>query len=165
MNTRRYSDVVVGERFDDVATITEWHLATASALYNDWGPNHVNPEHAASNRFGGRIALGFLTTGIMMGVIGRYFGWSIEAFLDTAVRFVRPVYVNEVVTILWEVNDLEPKEAFGGGLVMLRGWCWAGNPERLAVEMDAKLALNDNRAPTPRHREPKAQAGSADASL
>jgi acyl dehydratase len=107
----------------------------------------MNPEHAAANRFGGRIAHGFLTTGIMMGVIGRYFGWSIEAFLETAVRFLAPVYVNETIDVLWVVSGVEPKEAFGGGIVTLNGWCWAGQPERLAVEMDAKLALNDEEPP------------------
>jgi 3-hydroxybutyryl-CoA dehydratase len=153
VNTRRYSEVAIGEQFGDSATVTEWHVATACALYNDWGPNHINAKHSAKNRFGGRIAHGFLTTGIMMGVAGRYFGWSIEAFLETDVRFLAPVYLDEPVAILWEVVGAEPKASLGGGIVALRGWCWAGDPERLAIEMNAKLALNDAEPP-PGHKPP-----------
>lgn len=153
MNTRRFTDVEIGERFGDVAAISEWHIATASALYYDAGPNHMLREHAAKNRFGGRIAHGFLTTGIMMGVAGRHFGWSIEAFLEAHTRLVAPVYMDETIHVLWEVTDAAPKAAFSGGIVTLRGWCWAGQPERLAVEMDAKLALNDAEAP-PLHDAP-----------
>lgn len=154
MNTKPFKEVNIGDRFGDVATITEWHIAEASALYYDAGPNHVDPEHSANNRFGGRIAHGFLTTGIMMGVTGRYFGWSIEAFLEANTRFLAPVYLDDNIQILWEVTALDPKASLRGGIATLAGWCWAGTPERLAVEMNAKLALNNDDAP-PLHSHPE----------
>jgi acyl dehydratase len=147
MQARPYCELTVGEEFGDIATVTEWHLTTGSALFYDAGPNHLNPEHSATNRFGSQIAPGFLTTGIMMGVVGRYFGWSIEAFLEARVKFVAPVFLNDNINMLWKVEQLEPKEAFGGGIATLRGWCWSGKPERLAVDMEAKLAVNNKRAP------------------
>jgi 3-hydroxybutyryl-CoA dehydratase len=150
MNCVIFDDVAVGDRFGEDAVVTEWHLMTASALYNDAGPNHVNAVHAAENRFGARIAHGFLTTGIMMGVVGRHYGWSIEAFLESHVRFLRPVYVDERIDVAWEVTRTDHKPVFGGGgIVHLQGWCWAGRPERLAVELSAKLALNNTPAPGP----------------
>jgi len=148
MQTYPYSRVNVGDRFGDTTYITEWHIMTAAAVYNDAGPNHVNAAHAVTNRFGDRIAPGFLTTGIMMGAIGREYGWSIEAFLESHVRFLAPVYVDDSVDILWEVQQLEPKEAFRGGIVTLKGWCWSKRADRLAVEMDAKLALNNDEGPS-----------------
>lgn len=147
MQNYPYSRVKVGDRIGDIASVTEWHLMTAAALYNDAGPNHVNAQHAATNRFGKLIAPGFLTTGIMMGVVGRHYGWSIEAFLQSQVRFLAPVCVNESVSILWEVTQVEAKAAFKGGIVTLRGWCWSGDPEQLAIDMDAKIALNDGPGP------------------
>ena len=147
MISRRFSEIVIGERFGDSLGVTDWHLLTASGLFYDFGPNHSNADHSASNRFGGRIAQGFLTTGMMMGVVGRYFGYSIEAFLESKVRFLAPVLVNESIAILWQVESLQTKEAFGGGLIDLRGWCWAGDPERLAVDMSARLAINDEPGP------------------
>ena len=146
----RFSDVSPGDEFGDSATITEWHILTASAVFYDAGPNHVNKDHAVTNRFGGVIAPGFLTTGMMMGVAGRYFGWSIEAFLDTSVKFLGPVHTDVTVDILWRVESTVAKEAFGGGIVDMTGWCWTndGTPSgTLAVEMSAKLALNDRTAP------------------
>lgn len=156
MSSCPYSQVRVGDRIGDVAAMTEWHIMTAAALYNDAGPNHVNAQHAASSRFRERIAPGFLTTGIMMGVIGRHYGWSIEAFLESNVRFLAPVYIGASLNMLWEVTHVEVKEAFGGGIVTLRGWCWSGDPERLAVDMDAKIALNDRSGPV-LHRPPQKQ--------
>jgi len=147
MRSYPYSQVRVGDRIGDIASMTEWHIMTAAALYNDAGPNHVTAQHATSNRFGQRIAPGFLTTGLMMGVIGRHYGWSIEAFLESHVRFLAPVNIGALLNILWEVTQLDVKEAFGGGIVTLKGWCWSGDPERLAVDMDAKIALNDRSGP------------------
>jgi 3-hydroxybutyryl-CoA dehydratase len=104
MRSYPYSQVRVGDRIGDIASMTEWHIMTAAALYNDAGPNHVNAQHATSNRFGQRIAPGFLTTGLMMGVIGRHYGWSIEAFLESHVRFLAPVNIGALLNILWEVT-------------------------------------------------------------
>jgi 3-hydroxybutyryl-CoA dehydratase len=152
MQSCPYSQVRIGDRIGDLASMTEWHIMTAAALYNDAGPNHVNAQHAASNRFGERIAPGFLTTGIMMGALGRHYGWNIEAFLESHVRFLAPVCIGASLHILWEVTHLEAKTAFSGGIVTLQGWCWSGDPERLAVDMDAKIALNNGAAPVLRSR-------------
>jgi len=142
-----YDQVAPGDRFGESASIHDWHLLTAAALYNDPGPNHVNLEHSATNRFGAPIAPGFLTTGIMMGVVGRQYGWSIEAFLETHIKFLAPVYPGETLDVTWEVQETQPKEAFGGGIVTLKGWCWTRKSDRLAIEMDAKIALNNSAGP------------------
>lgn len=142
-----FNDVRVGDEFSDIVTITNWHILNAAALFYDAGPNHVNPVQSAGNRFGGIIAPGFLTTGVMMGVAGRYFGWSIEAFLDTSIRFLGPVYPDDTIHILWRVTDTTAKEAFKGGIVSLDATAWQPEAQRTVVEMTAKLALNNSEAP------------------
>lgn len=142
-----FNDVQVGTEFSDITSVSEWHIMSAAALFYDAGPNHVNPAHSATNRFGGIVAPGFLTTGLMVGVAGRYFGWSIEAFLDTQIRFVGPVYAGDTIHILWRVADKTPKPAFNGGIVTLEGTAWEPSSRRGVVEMTAKLALNNSGAP------------------
>lgn len=146
MTARPFSDISPGERFGDRLTVSSWHVATAAAMYYDPGPNHVNLEHCESNRFGRPIAPGFLTTGLMMGVVGRYFGWSIEAFLDAHTRFISPVFVDDTIEVLWVVQDVQEKASLGGGILHMDGWCWA-RPDRLAIEIQIKLAVNENSAP------------------
>lgn len=153
MSSQPYDQVIVGDRFGEATSVLDWHLITAAALYNDMGPNHVNPKHSSSNRFGAPIAPGFLTTGLMMGVVGRQYGWSIEAFLETQIRFLAPVYAGDTIHVLWEVREVQPKVAFGGGIITLKGWCWAGESDRLSVDMDAKIALNNSEGP-PLHAPP-----------
>ena len=158
MISHQFDALHTGQRFGERATLSNWHLATATALFYDAGPNHVDPEHSANNRFGGMIAPGFLTAGVMMGVVGRHFGWCVEAFLETHVKFVAPVFVGDTIDILWEVRDLQPKATFHGGIVTLQGWCWTGKPDRLAVDMEAKLGIN-NAQPPPLHETPKSESG------
>jgi 3-hydroxybutyryl-CoA dehydratase len=146
MISRPFSEVSAGERFGDRLTMSSWHVATAAAMYYDPGPNHVNLEHSETNRFGRPIAPGFLTTGLMMGVVGRYFGWSIEAFLEAHTRFLSPVYVDDTIEVLWVVQDTEKKASLGGGILGMHGWCWA-RPDRLAVELKIKLAVNESKPP------------------
>ncbi|TMD86136.1 MAG: hypothetical protein E6I73_16565 [Chloroflexi bacterium] len=125
MNSQQFEALVLGQKFGERATLSNWHLATATALFYDAGPNHVDPEHSANNRFGGLIA----------------------AFLETHVKFVAPVFVGDTIDILWEVRDLQPKASFSGGIVTLQGWCWTAKGDRLAVEMEAKLAINNAQPP------------------
>lgn len=147
MKSRRFSEVAVGERFGDRASVSEWHLRSGVALFGDPGPNHVDPIHASGNRFGRPILHGFTTTGIAMSVVGFYFGWSLEAFLETHIRFSAPVYPGDNLDIFWEVKSLQPKAAFNGGIVELIGRCWSGPEKRLAVEMEARIAVNNSTAP------------------
>lgn len=142
-----FEDVQVGDQVRDIVTITGWHILNAAALFYDAGPNHVNPVHSNDNRFGGIVAPGFLTTGIMIGVAGRYYGWSIEAFLDSSIRFVGPVYADDTIHIVWEVSEATPKATFNGGIVTLSGLAWEPTTKRRVVEMTAKLALNNSPAP------------------
>lgn len=146
MNSHAFSEVKVGETFGDRVTVSSWHVATAAAMYYDPGPNHVNLEHSQNNRFGRPIAPGFLTTGLMMGVVGRHFGWSIEAFLESHCRFVSPVFVDDTIEVLWRVDEIEPKASLGGGILHMTGWCWV-RLDRLAVEITIKLAVSETEAP------------------
>ena len=146
MRSVPFSEVSVGERFGDRLTVSSWHVATAAAMYYDPGPNHVNLEHCKTNRFGRPIAPGFLTTGLMMGVVGRYFGWSIEAFLEAQTQFRSPVYVDDTIEVLWVVKAITEKASLGGGILDMAGWCWV-RPERLAVELNIKLAVGETGVP------------------
>ena len=115
MISNQFDRMQLGHRFGERATLSDWHFATATALFYDAGPNHVDPEHSAHNRFGGMIAPGFLTAGVMMGVVGRHFGWCVEAFLESHVKFVACTSVKRSMSC-GKFRELQPKGSFGRGL-------------------------------------------------
>lgn len=147
-----YPSLMVGDSISGRFSVVTWHIMTGSSLYNDFGPNHVDIEHAKEGRFGAPIAHGFTTTGQMMGVLGRHLVWSIVAFLGSHIEFTGPVYESENVDVTWVVIAKKDKAAFSGGIVELEGTAWAGQERRQAVSMNAKLAVNDYSGPSTSRR-------------
>jgi acyl dehydratase/CBS domain-containing protein len=74
----------------------------------DENPVHLDADYAAGTRFGGRIAHGVLTLGVVSAALARLPGLVI--YLSQSVRFVGPVTVGDRVTAVCEVVD-----ALGGG--------------------------------------------------
>jgi acyl dehydratase/CBS domain-containing protein len=79
----------------------------------DENPLHLDESFAATTRFGGRIAHGVLTLGVVSAALARLPGLVI--YLSQSVRFVGPVAVGDRVTAVCEVVD-----ALGGGRFRLR---------------------------------------------
>jgi acyl dehydratase/CBS domain-containing protein len=79
----------------------------------DENPVHLDADYAATTRFGGRIAHGVLTLGVVSAALARLPGLVI--YLSQSVRFVAPVAVGDRVTAVCEVVD-----ALGGGRYRLR---------------------------------------------
>ncbi len=137
---RAFKDVVVGERFSDAMTVTEAHLVMAAGLFKDFNALHTNAAWAAGNRFGGRVAHGFLVLGIMCGVYSGYFHATDISTVEESARFLAPVYPGDTITTEWVVAATEPKRSLDGGLVTLRGT--ARNQHGAAVvEMEARLLV------------------------
>ena len=79
----------------------------------DENPVHLDADYAATTRFGGPIAHGVLTLGVVSAALARLPGLVI--YLSQSVRFVAPVAVGDRVTAVCEVVD-----ALGGGRYRLR---------------------------------------------
>ena len=63
-------DIAVGQSASFSKTITEWDVYTFAGLSGDLNPAHINEEYAKTTRFGGRIAHGMLSAGLISAVIG-----------------------------------------------------------------------------------------------
>ena len=79
----------------------------------DENPLHLDDAYAATTRFGGRIAHGVLTLGVVSAALSRLPG--LVVYLSQSVRFVGPVAVGDRVTAVCEIV-----EALGGGRYRLR---------------------------------------------
>lgn len=76
----------------------------------DENPIHLSEDYAATTRFGGRIAHGVLTLGVVSAALARLPGLVI--YLSQSVRFVAPVEIGERVTAVCEVVDALGKGRF-----------------------------------------------------
>ena len=62
--------ISVGQSASFTKTITESDVYTFAGLSGDLNPAHINEEYAKGTRFGGRIAHGMLSAGLISAVIG-----------------------------------------------------------------------------------------------
>ena len=118
-----YDEVSIGDEFDYVLTITETHLVTASGLFGDFNPLHVDETFAAQSRFGGRILHGPFTSAFIAAPIGIYFAGTAIAYLEHNCKFMAPVRPGDTLRAAWQVIDKQDKPKFKGGLIELTCIC------------------------------------------
>jgi acyl dehydratase/CBS domain-containing protein len=93
--------------------LTDGDVRAFARASGDENPLHLDEAFAATTRFGGRIAHGVLTLGVVSAALARLPG--LVVYLSQSVRFVGPVAVGDRVTAVCEVVD-----ALGGGRFRLR---------------------------------------------
>jgi acyl dehydratase/CBS domain-containing protein len=105
--------VDVGETVRFSKRLDDGDVRAFARASGDENPLHLDDDYAATTRFGGRIAHGVLTLGVVSAALARLPG--LVVYLSQSVRFVAPVAVGDRVTAVCEVVD-----ALGGGRFRLR---------------------------------------------
>lgn len=104
------SALSVGEEFTFAKTLTETDIEQFAEATGDTNPLHLDAEYAGATRFGGRIAHGVLTTGVVSAAIARLPGMPV--YLEQNARFTAPVHSGERVTATIEVVEQETIDQF-----------------------------------------------------
>lgn len=79
-------------------TVTSQCVLTYAELTSDFNPLHVDPEFAARTPMGRQIAHGTMSLCVLFQCIARNLGAAALASMDLDVRFVKPVFIGDVVT-------------------------------------------------------------------
>jgi acyl dehydratase len=114
---RSFAEFRVGDRFGSEVAISDALLRDAAHLIGDFNPLHVDPEFASRSRFGGTVLHGVITSALMSAPFGNLVAGTAIAYVEHAARFVAPVRPGDTLTITWQVDEVIPKPAHGGGLV------------------------------------------------
>lgn len=122
-----FEELEVGLSAESTTTITEAHLVLFSGLTGDFNPVHVNERAASRSRFGGRIAPGMLTAGLVSAVLGTKLPGPGSVYVSQTLRFRAPVHPGETVTARVEVTEVVPDRR----RVRLRTTCEADDEERV----------------------------------
>jgi acyl dehydratase len=111
-----------GERFATEVTLTPDVVAHYAGAVGDTNPVHHDETFAAATRYGRTIASGTHTTALLLGLTASHFSKTgAMVGLEFWVKFRRPVFADETVTLEWLVIRVAPSEKLRGDVVDLRG--------------------------------------------
>ena len=87
--------------------VTDEMIKMFAEATGDRNPVHLDDEFARNSIFGGRIAHGILSLGIVSAVLGMEFPGAGTVYLMQNAKFKRPVYVGEEVTVRLTVKEID----------------------------------------------------------
>lgn len=132
-----------GERFATEVTLTPETVARYAGAVGDTNPVHHDEAFAAATRFGRTIASGTHTTALLLGLTASHFSKAGAMLgLEFWVKFRRPVYADETVTLEWLVVRVARSEKLGGDVVDLRGRI-KGRDGRTALGAKGRVLVAD----------------------
>lgn len=103
-----FEELEVGRSAELSRTVTEADLVLFAGVTGDFNPLHVDETAAARSRFGGRIAHGMLSAGLISAVLGRKLPGPGCVYVSQSLRFTGPVRPGDTVTARAEVTEILP---------------------------------------------------------
>ena len=100
-------DLEVGMTASFAKTITEADIVLFAGVSGDNNAVHVNEEFAATTRFGGRIAHGFLTASVISAAIANRLPGPGTVYLSQQLQFRAPVRPGQTVHATVTVNTID----------------------------------------------------------
>lgn len=117
-NERDFSEVY-GYRFEDLElgmsaavsrTVSEADILMFAGVSGDTNPVHLDQEFAASTMFGGRIAHGMLSAGLISAVFGTRLPGPGCIYLSQNLKFKAPVKIGDTVVAHVTVKELKAEK-------------------------------------------------------
>lgn len=104
-DTKYYEDLEIGQAHETVHMIREEDITKFAEVSGDYNPLHMDDEFAAQTPFGQRIAHGALTASYISGILGNNLPGPGAIFTGLSMRFRRPVFIGDEVTVRAEVSE------------------------------------------------------------
>ena len=92
-------------------TVTEADVVAFAAVSLDANPVHLDEAYAATTRFGGRIAHGFLTASVISAAVANRLPGPGTIYLGQQMRFKAPVRPGDTVHACVTVVSIDPEKA------------------------------------------------------
>ena len=110
------------ERFSAQVSLEPSSVSAFAHAVGDTNPVHHDADFAAKSRFGRLIASGPQTTAHLLALTASHFSRRGAMLgLEFWVRFRRPIYADETITLEWLVVSVKYSDRLGGEVVDLRG--------------------------------------------
>jgi 3-hydroxybutyryl-CoA dehydratase len=105
-----FADFLLGQVAEVSRTISAADIDAFAQLTGDDNPVHLDEAFAAQTQFGGRIAHGMLSAGLISAVLGTQLPGPGAIYLGQSLRFVAPVRPGDTITARVEVIELWPEK-------------------------------------------------------
>ena len=102
-------ELTVGQSAQFSKTISESDVYTFAGVTGDLNPAHINESYAKETRFGGRIAHGMLSAGLISAVIGTRLPGPGTIYMSQTLKFLSPVHIGDTVTATVTVAALDDR--------------------------------------------------------
>lgn len=96
----------IGQSASTSKTITEADVVLFAGVSTDFNPAHMDEEYAKTTQFGGRIAHGMLSVGLISAVLGNKLPGPGTIYLGQTLKFRAPVHIGDTVTATVTVKEL-----------------------------------------------------------
>lgn len=119
----RFEDLTVGMNAAVSRTVSEADILLFAGVSGGTNPVHLDEEFAASTMFGGRIAHGMLSAGLISAVFGTRLPGPGCIYLSQNLKFKAPVKVGDTVVARVTVKELkvEKRRAVFSTVCTVRG--------------------------------------------
>lgn len=105
-----FPDFLLGQAAEVSRTISAADIEAFAQLTGDDNPVHLDEAFAAQTQFGGRIAHGMLSAGLISAVLGTKLPGPGAIYLGQSLRFMAPVRPGDTITARVEVIELLPEK-------------------------------------------------------
>lgn len=106
----RYDELEVGQSAEYSKRVTDEDVRSFAQITGDFNPVHVDEEAAAKSRFGGRIAHGMLSAGLVSAAIANQLPGPGSIYLAQTLRFTAPVRLDDTITVRLTITELLSKK-------------------------------------------------------
>lgn len=118
----------IGDKAQFSKQITEEEVLIFAKISGDDNPVHLDEEYAKQSMFKQRIAHGFLVGSLISAAIAKYLPGNGTVYLNQNMKFLAPVFFNDVITAYIQVLDF-PK----GSQVLLSTVC-KNQDQKIVIE-------------------------------
>lgn len=102
----RFEELELGQSAEFGKTISSEDVALFAQITGDFNPVHLDEAVAAKSLFGGRIAHGMLTAGLISATLAGKLPGPGSVYLSQTLRFTAPVRIGDTVTARVEVIEM-----------------------------------------------------------
>lgn len=114
--------VKVGDTFSETLTMTPEDAKAFSRAARDFNPLHLDEDVAANSRYRKLIVSGTQTAAHLMALTATHFSQRGDVVgLDFSIRFHKPVFADDTVTLAWEVIEVKPTSSGQSDVVDMKG--------------------------------------------
>ncbi|QEL27404.1 acyl dehydratase (plasmid) [Bosea sp. F3-2] len=137
---------IIGQALEAPIVFTPDSVRTFATLTNDTNPLHHDAALASTTRFGGLIASGTQTTGLLLGSLANHiFPENASLGLGCSFRLRKAVPADAALIARWTVRSIVPKPSLNGVLVELDGGL-VDQKGTVFVEASATIAVMPHEA-------------------